>query len=627
MPTSKPSVRRRPREEAGAKAGAGRKPRARAAKPNPPRAPKPRPKPAPKPKVPKPPRPVRLADPRKRLRVSLIGVCVVLSLFGGRLVQLQGLDASTYAATASEIGRDRFSIKAERGEILDRNGAVLANTAEAYDIAVDQTQVTNPAAYALQLEEHLDIDAGTLQQKLTGDDRFVYLAKAVPGATWRDIKALGLAGLYAHDAAARDYPAGGVAGNIVGVLGADGVGLTGLEQSMNDLLAGEDGHASYQYSPAGQRIPTSAEDSVQQPVPGTGLRLTVDRDLQWFTQQALAEAVDHAGAAGGAAVVMDVDTQEVLAMAGTPDFDPSEPGRTDAEDRGNKAVEDSYEPGSVFKPLTLAAVVEEGLADASTVYSVPDHIRRSGETIHDYYSHGEDQMTLAGIMAKSSNVGTVLAAQDLDKSTFRSYLEKFGLGTPPGIGLPAATGGILPKEWADLTRDNIAFGQGVSVSALQMASAYATIANGGVRVEPSMVAATIGPDGEETPAEPGKTTRVISEETAAEITMMMEAVMGDDGTGEPARVEGYRVAGKTGTAQRVDPDCGCYAKYNSSFMGFAPADDPQYVVVVSLFAPTNGNSGGGLAGPAFADIMRFALEQGGVAPSGTEPPQVPLFAE
>ncbi len=559
--------------------------------------------------------------------MALVGVCVVLSLFGGRLVQLQGIDASSYAATANEIGREQNKINAPRGDIVDRDGAALASTAEAYHVTVDQTQVTNPAAYALQLEGFLGVDAGTLQEKLTGDDRFVYLAKNVPGAAWRKIESLGLTGIYSEDATARDYPSDGVGGNIVGVLGSDGTGLTGLEQSMNQRLAGQDGRASYLYSPSGQRIPTSAENTVQQPEPGTSLRLTVDRDVQWYTQQALGEAVEHAGAEDGAAVVMDVETQEVVAMAGTPVFDPNAPGETEAQDRGNKAVEDAYEPGSVFKPLTVAAAIEEGHADASSVYSVPDNIRRSGETINDYYSHGEDSMTLAGIVAKSSNVGMVLATQDVDKDAFRGYLHDFGVGTPPSVGLPAETGGSLPEDWSDLTRDNIAFGQGVSTSAVQMASAYATIANGGVRVEPSIVSGTVEPDGDETPAEPSESTRVISEETAAEVTTMMEAVMGPDGTGEPALVDGYRVAGKTGTAQRVDPDCGCYADYNSSFMGFAPADDPRYVVTVSLFAPTNGNSGSSLAGPAFADIMRFALEQGGVAPSGTQAPQVPLFAE
>ncbi|SDU75914.1 peptidoglycan synthetase FtsI [Jiangella alkaliphila] len=581
------------------------------------------------PKPPKPPRTVRLADPRKRLRATLVGVCVILSLFGGRLIQLQGIDASTYAAVANTIGLKTVPVRADRGVILDRDGDPLASTVEAYNVVVDQTQVANPAAYALQLEGILGTGAADLQRDLTGDDQYVVVARGVPGATWRQIQGLGLAGFTAETAAAREYPAGTVAGNVVGFLGADGLGLTGLEQSMDQTLAGTDGEATYQFSPGGIRIPNSSANHVTQPEAGTGLRLTLDSDVQWNTEQVLAEAVANAGAADGVAVVMDVDTQEIVALASTPTFDPGDPSTTDAADRGSAAVEDAYEPGSVFKPITMSAVVDQGLADHTTEFSVPDSIRRDGETIHDYYSHGEDQMTLAGIVAKSSNVGTVLAAETLDKDVYNDYLRRFGFGTAPDLGLPGETGGRLPSgdDFTDLTRDNVAFGQGISVSAVQMASAYATIASGGVRVDPRLVAATIGADGRETPVEPSAPERVISEETAAEVTLMMEAVMGEGGTGKPALVDGYRIAGKTGTAQRVDPECGCYADYNSSFMGFAPADDPQYVVVVSLFDPQNGNSGSALAGPAFADIMRFALEQGGVAPTGTEAPQVPLFGE
>lgn len=409
-------------------------------------------------------------------------------------------------------------------------------------------------------------------------------------------------------------------------MGSDGVGLAGLEQSRDEDLAGTDGQAIYQYTPTGQRIP-GASETVTEPESGTGLQLTLDRDVQWYTEQALAGAVENADADAGVAVVMDVETQEIVALAGTPVVDPNQPAGTDAADRGNKAVEASYEPGSVFKPLTMAAIVEEGMAGPQTVFDVPDSIERSGEVIHDYYSHPEQQMTLTGIMAKSSNVGTLLAAETVDKDVMRDYLARFGLGEAPGLGLPAETAGSLPQDWSDLTRDNIAFGQGVAVSAVQMASAYATIANGGVRHEPTLVAGTIGPDGETLPTPRDEGTRVVSEDTATAVTAMMEAVMGPDGTGKPALVEGYRVAGKTGTAQRVDPECGCYRGYNSSFMGFAPAEDPRYVVVVSMLNPRAGSSGGALAGPAFADIMRFALETGGVAPSTTEAPRAALFAE
>lgn len=561
----------------------------------------------------------------------MVGGCVLLSLLAGRLVQLQGLDASAYAVTADRIGRTEVKLSADRGDILDRNGAPMAEAVDAYNIFVDQTAVKNPAAYALRLETVLNQDASRLQEKLTGEDKFVYLAKGVPGATWRKVQEMKLTGLGADDADVRAYPAGAVGGSIVGFIGADGEPLAGLELSKNGLLAGKDGLEVYRRSAGGQRIPTGPL-AREEPIPGQGLLLTIDRDIQWYAEQALADAVEAAGADSGAAVVLKVepDSQEIVAMASVPSVDPNEPNETDAPDRGSKAVEEAYEPGSVFKPLTMAALLEEGKATPSTVLSVPDSIRRSGETIRDHYSHAEEQMTLTGVLANSSNVGTLLATEKLDTETYRDYLAGFGLGQPTGIGLPAETGGHLPPaDMSDLTRDNVSFGQGVSVNAVQIASAYATIANGGVRYEPTLIAATVGPDGKETPVERPTPVRVVSEDTAEQVTAMMEAVMGPGGTGERVAewLEGYRVAGKTGTGQRIDPDCGCYSQYNSSFMGFAPADDPEYVVVVSVMNPRNGNSGGGLAGPAFADIMRFALEREGVQPSSEEARRLPLFAD
>ena len=573
-----------------------------------------------------PPRLVRLASPRRRLDACLVLICVLLSLFAGRLVQLQGLDASTYVAVA---GHDRLrptALPAQRGVILDRDGEPLARSSDAYHLTADQTLVTNPAAYALQLDGLLAADARSIQRALTGERRFQYVAKELTPQTWRAIDELDLQGIYAEPAAQREYPAGAVAGNVVGFVGGEGHGLAGVELSMDSLLSGVDGEMACQLSAGGHCIPLG-NGTRRAAVPGEGVRLTLDRDVQWYAEQALSRQVAAAGATAGNVVVMDTRTFEIVAMATAPAVDPNEPGAAASDNRGNRAVEEAYEPGSVFKPLTMAAVIEEGKADPGTVLSVPDHVERSGEVINDYYEHGEEQMTLAGILAKSSNVGTLLAAERIDKDIFRNHLVAFGLGARPGLGLPGESAGRLPEDWADLTRDTIAFGQGVSVSTVQMASAYATIANGGVRLPARLVDATIDADGKETAAATGAPVRVVSEQTAAAVTLMMEAVMGEDGTGGRAAVDGYRVAGKTGTAQRVDVSCGCYRGYNSSFMGFAPADDPRYVVAVSVLNPRNGNSGGALAGPVFADVMRFTLAQMGVAPTGTEAPELPLFAD
>lgn len=572
------------------------------------------------------PRRVRLADPRKRLRISLIGLAVLLSLVGGRLVQLQGLDASAYAEAASGDRVRTTAVPAERGEIQDRDGQVLAANVEAYDVVVDQTMVENPAAYALQLAPLLGVPEAELQQKLTGEDRFVYLEKGVPGTAWRQVRELDLPGVNAESNPQRDYPAGTVAGSLLGFVGADGHGLAGMEMSRDEALAGTDGSLSYQMGVGGKQIPLGAS-SGSEASPGQGLRLTIDRDLQWYTQQAVAEQVEQASADAGVATVLNTETGEIEALVSVPTVDPNEPGKTEAAERRNRAVEDAYEPGSVFKPLTAAAVLDAGEATPETLFTVPDQIQRDGARIGDYYNHPEQEMTLAGIIAKSSNVGTLLAAETLAKEDYRNYLSQFGIGTPTQLGLPGETSGHLGTDMSDLTRDNVSFGQGVSVSVVQLAAAYATIANDGVRVQPRIVDARLSPDGGEEMVQSEETERVVSEEAANGVTDMMEAVMSPEGTGEPATVEGYRVAGKTGTAQRVNPSTGEYSQYNASFMGFAPAEDPKYVVAVSLFNTRNGNSGGALAGPAFAEIMQFALQARGVPPSTESPPELPFFAD
>jgi cell division protein FtsI (penicillin-binding protein 3) len=281
-----------------------------------------------------------------------------------------------------------------------------------------------------------------------------------------------------------------------------------------------------------------------------------------------------------------------------------------------------------MKALSVSALIEEGMAGPATVFSVPDNITRGGLTINDYYTHPQQDMTLSGIVAKSSNVGTILATERLSPSTYGKYVKAFGLGSRPNLGLPAETSGQLPEEWTDLKRDFASFGQGISVNTVQLASAYATIANGGLRMPPRLIDAVIDADGEAQQVAAAEPERVISEETAAAVTTMLEGVMGPDGTGNTVTVDGFRVAGKTGTAQVVDPSCGCYSgKVDVSFAGFAPADDPKYAVAVTLFDPKQNRSGGSGAGPVFSSVLEFALARGGVVPSGTEPPEVTIFAD
>lgn len=569
---------------------------------------------------------MRLADPRRRLRVSFLLICVLVSLLVGRVVQLQGFEASRFAEAASGINVRDVVLPAQRGAIVDRNGKVLAQSVDAVDIIADQQVVTeagNVAAYALELAPILDKDAATLQRELTGDSRYHYLAKSVAPDAWNEIKDHDLAGIFAEPASERIYPSGAVAGNVLGFTGADGNGLAGLELASQNLLAGEDGSMTYQATRTDVRIPLGSGNR-DEPTAGQSLQLTLDRDIQWYAENAIADAVASANAAGGNVVVMDVYTGEILAMATAPVVDPERPGATETGERGNRVVEEVYEPGSVFKAITMAAVVDQGMAGPRTAFTVPDNLSRGSEVVNDYWDHGPEQFTLSGIVARSSNVGSILAAERVDAEVFGDYVRRFGFGTALGLGLPAEAGGRLPEQWSGLDRDYAAFGQGISVTTVQLASAYATIANGGVRMPPKLVSATMTEDGEREDISPtGEPSRVISEEAAAAVTTMLETAMGPDGTGRNVGVDGYRVAGKTGTAQRIDPGCGCYADYNASFVGFAPVENPRFAVAVSLLDPKNGNSGGTLAGPVFQDVMGFTLQTMGIAPSGSEPPDLP----
>jgi cell division protein FtsI (penicillin-binding protein 3) len=579
---------------------------------------------------------MRMADPRRRLRVALIGFAVVVTLFAGRLVQLQGIDASTYAQEALDKRIIEVVLPASRGPILDSAGVPLATTVLGFDLVVDQTLMDNPVGAALQLAPILGRDAAKLEQRLDGDDAYVVIQRRLPPEVWREIRALGIRGIYSQDAALRSYPAGPVAGSLVGFVGGfddtapegepKSRGLSGVEKAYDDLLAGRDGSFSYERDDLGRAIPLGAQERVEA-VPGSGLALTINRDLQWHAEERLAAQVKQTGAVSGSAVVVDVQTGEVLAMASVPRFDPRHPARTPKPDRGNRVVEESYEPGSVQKPLTMAAALDSGAVAPDTVLRVPDTLQRGTEQISNWDVHEDYDLTLAGILARSSNTGTVLVGERIPKAVLREYLVDFGYGRKLGMGLPGETPGLLPKNWPDFTRDTISFGQGVAATILHLAGAYATLANDGVRMPLRIVDAVVEPDGTRRELPEGTPTRVVSKETASQVTTMLEAVMQPDGTGANVSVPGYRVAGKTGTAEKIDPATGEYDLRTMSFAGYAPAEDPRLAVVVSIQEPGNGGGGGSVAGPVFSDVMGFALNQAGVAPSRTLPPQVDLYGQ
>jgi cell division protein FtsI (penicillin-binding protein 3) len=392
-------------------------------------------------------------------------------------------------------------------------------------------------------------------------------------------------------------------------------------------LAGTDGSETYEVG-AGNRIPLG-HSTVVPAQNGADLHTTIDEDLQWYTQRVLRQTVLDARGDSGFAVVMDSHTGEVLALADYPTYDATDPQASPVRDRNSLALTSPYEPGSVEKVLTLSSLIDAGKVTDRTRLVVPGQLQSGDRIIHDWFGHGTLHMTLAGVIAQSSNIGTAKASRHFKPGQLRHYLTEFGLGQRTDVGVSGETAGLLPSQaaWNGMLQDRIAFGQSVSVNGLQMAAAINTIANGGVRVSPSLVqgSATTN-DGTVVGTDHTTRHRVVSQNAAHQMTLMMERVVDPDaGVAPGAQVPGYVVAGKTGTAQRVGADCGCYdGTYTVSFAGFAPADAPRFLVYVVVQDPKNGGGGGSIGGPAFHKIMTFLLQRYGVPPTGSKPPETPL---
>lgn len=582
---------------------------------------------------------MKLGRPTLRLRVTFGVMAFILSLFAGRLVLLQGVDPDSYALAASKENTKPFVLHASRGAILDRNGVPLSVSEDAVAITADPTQTSKVANdLATVLAPKL---TGTTHAQLVAlmnrKGRFVYLARQVSPETWNQIEAELkeknkvrskadqplLAGIYTEADPIRSHPNGTIAANVVGVVGAEGKGLAGLEYGLNDKLSGSDGKAMYEVDAKGNKIP-NADHTVEEPKPGVSAQLTLDADLQWFSEKRIEQAVKQYKAESGAVVTMDMKSGEIVAMANYPTYDPNKPVKAGA--LKNPALEQVYEPGSVQKVVTMAALADAGLISLDTKLKVPGSIPVQRRNIKDHFPHGTLNLTMAGVIAKSSNVGTILAAQQMPIADFAAYLKKFGFGEPTGLNFPGESRGLMPPgdEWSELTRSNVAFGQGLSANAVQMTAAVNAVANGGVYVPPKLVKNYVDADGNQLPNPTAEPRRVVSESAARQVSLMMEAVTGKGGTATQAAIPGYRVAGKTGTAQEVDSACGCYRKWATSFAGFAPADNPRFVTYVVLQNPTNGRSGGGQGGPVFRDVMSYALQKYAVPPTGAKQPTVPL---
>lgn len=576
---------------------------------------------------------MKLASGHFRLWSAFCAVAFVLSLFAARLIQLQGIDENDYAAMASAKGAKTITLEAPRASVYDRQGVVLAQSVDAAKLTADPTYTTTDATrIAMYLRDEIGADYLEMLELLTrSDTRYVELARHLPPKKaerivqhFRDAK---IAGVFSDDDTLRIYPESDVAANMVGWVGTDNSGLGGFEWTLDSDLSGTDGSATYETTASGQQLPL-ADKTVTEPVEGTGVRLTIDRDLQFLAQRRLAQAVRESGGASGTVVVQDVRTGELLALADYPTFDPNQWRKSPASDRGSRAVQDPYEPGSVQKPLTFAALIDAGLVDPRTRIRVPGTLDSGVEEINDWWTHGDIRLTATGAIAQSSNIATVLAAREMPKTQMHDYLTKFGLGQLTDLGLDGESAGKVPpaSDWISITRDNIAFGQGLSVTAVQMGAAISAIANDGVYVTPTLVEGYVDGDGDVTEADPSPRHRVVSASAARKVARMMEAVVGEDGLAPMANINGYRVAGKTGTAQAVDPSCGCYnGRKVVSFAGFAPADDPRFMVYVVVKDPHRSAGGGSTGGPVFHDVMAAALAKFGVPPTGVREPAYPVY--
>ncbi len=534
-------------------------------------------------------------------------VLVALGVLAGRLVQLQGLDSRSYAAMAEKQRLVTIPLLAPRGQITDRNGQPFAVTVDARDIVADPTLIKDTTAAAQQLAGVLSLPVAGVEAALSRPGRFSYVDKGVTPDVGRAVMALNLPGIYAVAVKKRVYPGGVLASNVVGFVGADGQGLGGIEYSMNKVLAGTDGRRTFENGHNGRPIPDGL-DIVRNAVPGTGVRLTLDRDIQWEAQQAIAAQVAKTGAKSGTVIVMNPRNGQLLALATAPGFDSNHPNKAKPGALGDPAVADVYEPGSVNKVITFSGALEKNLITPDSPFTIPPTYTVAGRVFHDAEVHGTEHLTATGVLAQSSNIGTIQIAEKLGKDDLYSFLRGFGFGSVTGLGVPGESPGLLlpPNQWWGTTLPTVAFGQGVGVTAVQVASVYATIANGGVRVTPTLVAGTIGADGTLNPAPAPATRRVVSATTAKTVSDMLEAVTSDQGTAPAARISGYRVAGKTGTAHKLDG--GTYAaKYVASFIGFAPASDPRLVVAVMIDEPSGSKYyGGDVAAPVFSKLMGSA---------------------
>jgi cell division protein FtsI (penicillin-binding protein 3) len=575
-------------------------------------------------------RALRLGKIDSRLSIGFAAVCTLLLVLGGRLVQLQGVDRGNLAQQAAAQRVDTVTLHALRGSILDRNGTVLAYTSNAQDITADPKQVpaTQRVRYANALAPLLNASVESIVTQLAKPGQYALLATALSPTIAQRVMDLALPGIYTQATTQRQYPGGTTAANVLGTVHSDGDGAAGIEAQFNNVLAGRDGTMTYSVDNLGNVNPASRTTSTPAQN-GATVRLTIDQSLQYMAQQYLDQVLPPSGARGAQMAVLDVHTGQVLALAASGTFDAADPNTINPDVPINPPVMSAFEPGSVQKSITFAAALQQRLITPRTVITVPDTIHMGGVDISDAWYHATGPYTATGILAESSNVGTLKIAQRLGPTEWYRYEKLFGVGTKTGIELPAESSGYVPplKDWSASTFANLPFGQGESMTVLQLASIYQTIANNGVRIPPRIVQSVTKADGTQSVTKQPRGVRVVTPQTSQTLRTMLESVTQLGGTGWRAAIPGYRIAGKTGTAQQPDPNHG--GRYSDwmnwdTFAGIVPADNPQFVVAIMVDNPAHGLEGGDVAAPLFHKIASYEVQHAHVPPTGSLSKHVPL---
>lgn len=559
----------------------------------------------------------------RRIRWTLAIFVLLVMATTVKLVEIQVVEAAELAAIGERQRARTIDLPATRGRIYDRDGDVLATSIQAATVYADPRafrpsetadgRALPPAgdvqAVAGALAPLLEQDVATIAERLEQDRHFVYLARQLPHEVGTAVRELALPGIGVLAEPERLYPAGPLAGQVVGFTDIDGQGLQGLESVYEGVLSGTAGTLLLERAPGGLDIASGIRELVP-PEVGTDLVLTLDRDIQHVAEQAAASALERFDAIGASVVVLEVGTGDVLAMASAPGFDPNDRGSESPEDRRNRVVTDVFEPGSTQKALTFAAAIEEGIITPDSTLVLSDSIRVGGSTFTDAYRHETAPWTVAEMIERSSNVGTIMVAEELGPERLDGYLRAFGYGRPTSLGFPGESGGLLMshEDWWGTSLPTISIGHGVAVSLLQLATSYATLANDGVATDPRLVLGTVGEDGRVSTRPVTGGERIVSVDTARSVREMLELVVhGERGTGTRARIDGYRMAGKTGTARKPATDrVGYTDEYVGTFVGMAPAHDPRLVVAVMVDEPYP-IFGGATAAPIGAEVMEAAL--------------------